>query len=382
MQGSFVNKRGITWTAYYYVAAADGKRRQRSKGGFATKQDARIYLHTTMAGLQSGEHVEPAKLTLAQYLEERWLPTIQLTVRPLTFTSYAQHLRCYVIPRLGGLPLQQLRADHLDLLYRELLKSGRVQHPPGGLSPVTIRLLHTVLHRALKDAARKRLVPRNVAKDADPPRQTQGAPATATWTVDELRSFLEATEQHWLGPAFLLAATTGMRRAEVLGLRWQDISFEEQRLVVRQIIIWVNHELSFGPPKTTRSRRTVALDPTSISMLKMHRVSQLSQRRLLTGSYQDNDLVFAKPDGSPVPPSSFTDIFKRIVLKLPVRRIRLHDLRHTHATLGLAAGVAPKVMADRLGHSSVAFTQNRYMHTTPELERDAASRLAGLLFPE
>jgi hypothetical protein len=146
MQGSFVRKRGQNWTACYYVSDAAGQRRQRSKGGFATKKAAQTWLNTTVGSLETGQYVEPAKLTLVQYLEDRWLPTIKNTIRPSTFDSYCRILRLHVIPKLGGVPLQSLTTDHLDRLYQELLATPRLSCGRGTLSPKTVRYIHTTLH--------------------------------------------------------------------------------------------------------------------------------------------------------------------------------------------------------------------------------------------
>jgi integrase len=155
-----------------------------------------------------------------------------------------------------------------------------------------------------------------------------------TWTVEELRIFLAATADHRLGSAYLLAATTGIRRGEVLGLRWQDIDFQRRRLAVRQTVVTVNYQVSLGTPKTARRRRSVALDTTTITALKLHQAQQQADKAILAEGYRDQGLVFTKVDGTPVHPDYFSQLFDRTVAKLPVTTIRLHDLRHIHATLG------------------------------------------------
>lgn len=381
MQGSFVRKRGNTWTAYYYFADDDLKRQQRSKGGFKTKAEAQSYLNSVLHTVRSGEYIEPSKMTFGEYLEERWFPIIQSTIRPTTFSSYRAQLRLHVIPRIGRVPLQQLRADHLDQVYVQLLQSGRCDSKEGGLSPKTVRYLHTTIHKALKDAERKGLVTRNVASAADPPRQRQaGSQEMKTWTVEEVRTFLNEMTDHRIGGAYTLAVTTGMRRGEILGLRWSDIDFVAQRLSIRQTIILVNYEVTAGTPKTSRGRRSIALDPATVAVLRAHRKRQEEERASLDAGYTDHGLVFAKVDGSPLNPDYFSQVFDRTVARLPITKIRLHDLRHTHATMGLASGIAPKVMSDRLGHATVAFTQDIYMHAIPQLEHDAADQMATLIF--
>ena len=379
MQGSFVKKRGNTWSAYFYVSDGDGERRQRSKGGFATKGDAQDYLQKTMHAVHTGEYVEPARLTLAEYLLDRWLPTIETSIRPTTFDSYTRQLKLHVIPHLGRVQLQQLSADDLDRLYAELLKRGR-RDGKGGLSPKTVHYVHTTLHKALRDAVRKQLLARNVADAAGPPRTRQsGERELQTWNPEQIRTFLAALRGHRLEVAYLLAVTTGMRRGEVLGLRWRDIDFRQRRLAVRQTLGLVNYKLSFGAPKTVRSRRTISLDPATLAALSNHHTRQQVEKATDGATYHDQDLVFAKADGSPINPDYFSQCFDRTVAKLPVPRIRLHDLRHTHATLGLQAGVPAKIMSERLGHASVGFTLDVYTHVLPGHDQDAANQVAGLI---
>ncbi len=378
MQRGSVRKRGATWTAYYYVI--DGsRRRQHSKGGFPTKQAAQGYLNEVLAALQSGDYVAPRRLTLGEYLVERWLPTMQHRLRPSTWESYRRVIERHVLPALGSTPLQQLTADQLDELYGRLSVSGH--HTGRGLAPKTVRYIHNTLHKALHDAERKQLVTRNVARAADPPKtQPWAAREMKTWTGPELHQFLQGMANHRLYAAFVLAATIGMRRGEVLGLRWRDVDFAAARLAVRQTVLSVNYRLSFGTPKTHRGRRSIALDRATIATLQAHRQGQREERALMAESYRDQDLVFAKPEGTPVHPDYFSQCFDRAVKRLGLPRIRLHDLRHTHATLGLAAGVPAKVMADRLGHATVAFTQDVYMHAIPQLEGDAAELIADSVF--
>lgn len=374
----FIRKRASTWTAYYYVVDGMG-RHQRSRGGFRTKAEAAAWLNETVAALQAGTLVDTSRLTLGEYLRERWLPTAERRIRPTTFDAYKRLLDRHVIPALGAVPLRERRADHLDSLYSRLLRSGHVSGTRG-LAPKSVRHVHIALHKALRDAERKGLVVRNVAAAADPPKGGYHTSYEITaWTAEELRTFLNAMADHPLYAAYMVAATTGMRRGEVLGLRWRDIDWTTRRLQVRQSLITVNYQLHFSLPKTKRSRRSIALDATTIAALQAHRAAQ-RQHETVIGMTYEHDLVFIRLDGRPVRPDCLSQVFDREVAKLPVRRIRLHDLRHTHATLGLAAGIAPKVISDRLGHATVAFTQDVYMHAIPQLEEDSADQIADLIF--
>jgi integrase len=306
---------------------------------------------------------------------------MQHKLRPSTYDSYQRITGNHVLPTLGAVPLQQLTADHLDRLYSRLLKHGHTRENRG-LSVKTVRYVHTTLHKALKDAERKQLVTRNVAQAADPPKLSRSAEREMrTWCAEELRAFLAGMQDHPLFAAYLLAATTGMRRGEVLGLRWSDVDFAARRLSVRQTVTSVNYDIVFGPPKTKRGRHSIALDAVTLAALQEHRGAQRAERRKIGADAVDLDLVFARADnGHPTHPDYFSQVFDRAVVRLGLPKIRLHDLRHTHATLGLAAGVPPKVMSDRLGHATVAFTQDVYTHAIPELEASAAERVADVIF--
>jgi integrase len=377
MQRGFVRKRGATWTAYYYVMVRD-ERKQRSRGGFRTKAEATAHLNTQLVALQNNDLVEPSRLTVKDYLIELWLPMVQVRIQPSTHASYTRLMNQYVIPVIGSVKLQQLQPEHLDRLYADLLASGSRRFDRG-LSRKTVRYIHNTLHTALKDAVRKRILIRNVAEAADPPKLRQnGEREMKTWTASELLEFLDAMQDHWLYAAYHLSAMTGMRRAEVLGLRWQDVDFTSRRVAIRQTLNSVDYKLSLGVPKTPRSRRLIALDPLTVRVLEEHRERQIKTVVAVTGGVELN-LVFAKPDGSPVHPDYMTQTFERTIIRLGLTRIRLHDLRHTHASLGLAAGIPTKIMSERLGHATTSFTEDVYMHTIPRMHEEAATVVADMV---
>jgi integrase len=170
-----------------------------------------------------------------------------------------------------------------------------------------------------------------------------------------------------------------MRRGEVLGLRWQDIDFDRRRLSIRQTIISIDYRVEISEPKTARGRRSVALDTGTVTALRAHRAAQNQLKLKLGEAWQDHDLVFCRDDGTPVHPDRFTQMFDKHVREGGLPRIRLHDLRHTHATLALAAGIHPKVVSERLGHSTVAFTMDVYSHAIPSMEAEAAETIANLV---
>ena len=373
-----VYKRGGSWTYVLDTSLPGQRRRQRSKGGYRTKRDALAALNEAHGALHRGLYVEPSKLSIKTFLHDHWLPAIEAGLRKSTFEGYRSAIRSHVLPRLGEMRIQALTPDQLNAFYGDLLREGRCDGK-GGLSPKTVHNVHVMLHKALHDAVRWNYLPRNVAEFADPPRQTSSGKAMRTWTPDELRGFLNFVTDDPLHAAWVLAANTGMRRGEVLGLRWQDMDFDRRRLAIRQTIISIDYRVEISEPKTARGRRSVALDTGTVTALRAHRATQNQQKLMLGEAYQDLGLVFCREDGSPVHPDRFTQMFDKHVKDSGLPRIRLHDLRHTHATLALAAGIHPKVVSERLGHSTVAFTMDVYSHAIPSMEAEAAETIANLV---
>ncbi len=357
---------------------ATGRRKQRWHSGFASKRKAAEALTEILGRLQAGAYIAPDKETVAQFMR-KWLGSIRATVRPSTWDAYRMLTDVHIIPALGPVALQRLVAAQLNGLYADLLEKGR-RNGNGGLSPRTVFYVHATIRKALSEAVRWQLVPRNVADVATPPRQRQRE-EPRTWSASELRAFLSHVEEDRLYTAYLLSATTGLRRGELLGLRWRDLDLPASRLSVIQTLVTVNYAVTISSPKTARGRRSVALDPATVAALRAYRARVLGERLALgLGAPKDDDLVFTEVDGSPLHPGQFSDRFDRLVKAAGVPRIRFHDLRHTHATLSLQAGIHPKVVSERLGHSTVSITLDTYSHAVPALEEAAAAKVAALVF--
>jgi integrase len=375
-------KRGATWS--YVIRVPDpvtGRTKPRWTGGFATKAEAKDARDRARARIADGAHVEPSRLTVGRFMVDLWLPAMEATgLRATTLASYRGLVRNHVVPRVGGLRLQALRGDVLNRLYAELLADGAVDHE-GGLSPASVRRVHAVLRKGLADAVRWGLVVRNAADEADPPKQGgAGERRHQTWTADELGQFLTATAEDRHAPLWRLLASTGMRRGEALGLRWCDVDLEAGRAAIRQTLVTVNYQVQLSTPKTARGRRSVALDAATVQALRSWKAAQAGERVALgLGARPDDALVFTREDGALIHPGRITKRFAELVAHIGLRPIRLHDLRHTHATLGLAAGINPKKMSERLGHSTVAFTLDVYTAAVPELDHDVAETIAGLV---
>jgi integrase len=337
MRGS-TRRRGSSWTALWDATdPTTGKRRQKSKGGFARQKDAERFLSETLASVNAGTYVEPSKQPLGRFLLDEWLPAIRGTVRPNTHDTYERLMRVHVARRdVGAIPLRSLNGGHLNGLYAELEAAG--------LSVNTRRLIHSTLNRALHDCVRWDKLSRNPAKNADPPSASRTR--VQAWTSGELRRFLARVREDRLYPLWRLAATTGMRRGELLGLTHQALGLDHARLRVEQQL---RADMTFGPPKSRRSERTIALDPETVEALRRHVDMQTLERALAGPAYEDLDLVFCDALGRPLRPDSTSTAFlqHRKAAKIPVGS--MHVLRHTAATIALTENVPLHVVAARLG---------------------------------
>jgi integrase len=389
MRGSVVKRTDSKGRTCYFVIIeerdAAGKRRRRWRSdpstgsGFTSRRAADMYAATLVTSINDGTYVEPNRDTLGAWLDV-WLAIIQPTVRPSTWASYEKNVRLHIKPYLGVVDLRRLNAADLDRLYQRLLDSGRLDHRAGvGLSARTVRYVATILGKALKDAVRKGHIVRSPALDADPPKPANGAAAMRTWTADELGTFLDGTTEHRWAPVFAFLAMTGARRGEALGLRWRDLDLDGGRAAIMQTVQKIAGATVVGTTKTAAGRRVVALDAGLIALLRTHRREQAELRLLVGAGWRDNGLVFPDHTGAPAAPEGVSRAFRRAVTDLGLPPIRLHDLRHTWATLALQAKVHPKVVQERLGHANIAVTLGTYSHVAPSLHDEAAETVAALV---
>ncbi len=364
-----IRKRGSKWSIIVEAGRDEnGRRIQRWHSGFETKRDATAALTEILGRMQRNEYVTPSNVTVGEWVKQ-WLARVNR--RPATQAMYEMLATNYIIPALGSIRVQELTPSRCNGLYRELELKGGLR---GTLSSQSIRHVHSVLRAAMNAAVAEGIVHRNVVCQAKPPRPN--SPEMKTWTAGELRTFLSAIADNRLFPAFLTLASTGLRRGELLGLRWRDLDLDGANLQVRQSLVVANYVVITSPPKTEKARRGVALDPDTVEALRTWRSRVLEERMALgMGAPQPNDLVFAQEDASPQHPSNFAKRFRKLVKAVGLPQIRLHDLRHTHASLALQAGVHVKVVSERLGHSSVGITLDTYSHAIPAMDAEAAVRV-------
>lgn len=398
MTGTIAKKRNSRGQELFYAVVSTGvdpethRRRRAWYGPFETEETAKKKLYELETDIEKQTFVAPAKkVTVRSFLEE-WIDGARL--RPSTIESYRRNIDKHVLPDLGHLKLQSLTAGHLNALYRKLEKSGRQDERRRGeaLSPRTVRYVHTIIRRALRDAVRRKLVVVNVALDADPPTAKmahEAAPEMTTWSAEELARFLAFTKDDRYGPAWLFLATTGMRRGEALGLRWSDLNLDSMpaTATIRRAAVVIGHRRSAGQTKTGRAR-VIELDSHTVTSLRAWKARQAQERLIVGPGYQvSEDLIFTLPDGRGYHPERFSREFERkqatynrLNPKTTLPRLRVHDLRHTWATLALRAGEHPKVVAERLGHTTTNVTLNIYSHVVEGMQTQAAENVAALIF--
>ncbi len=293
-----IAKKGDRFYVVVYggIDAATGRAKRDWHDGYATRKEAERAAAEITKRQHDGEYRSPDRITLAEYLTERWLPLKKSQLSRSTFDSYRNSVRLHVAPRIGAIQLRQLQPEDLDTLYAELLVDGKLNGAGGGLAPKTVRNIHGMLRKALADAHRKGTIHRNVADFADPPTvRHAGAKEQQVWSAAELRSFLDAIEDTDSYAPIYLAANTGMRRGELLGLTWRKVDLDEARLVVDQQLLSVGYNAEVGAPKTSTSRRTIDLDPRTVAVLRTWRRVQHEQL-MANGTRNDGDFVFTHPE--------------------------------------------------------------------------------------
>lgn len=368
-------KAGRRWAFVIDAPAAERRsRRQLRRKGFTTRQAARDGLDGTRVELRAGRVPVPDDGTVAGFAAG-WLEALPAEGLERSTIRYHGEAIRRLLPVVGGIRLQELSALDLDRAYAALREGGR--------APRTIRASHVSIKKMLDEAIRLGLVGENVAVRARPPRPKAARPKRfPTWDLEQLARFLAATADAPEAALWWVAGYTGMRRGELVALLWPDVDLDEGVISVFRAIGEAPGKVTFIKlPKSDAGRRRVELDPGTVAVLKEHRKEQLARRLALGSGWRDEGLVFCRLDGSAMHPNRATERWRCLVrkkapeLEMPV--IRLHDLRHSHATQLLAAGTRPDVVTERLGHSSVAFTLATYGHVYEGDQRAAMARLLG-----
>ena len=372
MAGQLIQRGDQTWLVRVFMGRDPdtGKRKYHNKTIRGTKKDAQRYLNKVQREQDLGTFTEPSRQTVATYLRQWLQSAAKGKLRPQTYQSYESLIRRHVLPRIGDRRLSQLGPVEVQALYTEMQEQG--------LSARTVRYVHAILRSALTQAVKWRLITHNPLVSVELPRQMRREMhALAPQDASRLLDAAQSDRWHAL---WVLLVTTGLRPSEALALRWTDLDGERIR-VQRTLVRHPGLAWSLQEPKTSRSRRTVALPKSAVRALQQHKAKQNEEKLRAGSDYEDHGLIFASRHGTPLDGRLLVRrCFKPLLQAAELPDIRLYDLRHTCATLLLAAGDNPKIVSERLGHSTITLTMDTYSHVLPDMQQASAEKLEGMLF--
>ena len=370
-----VYKRGNTYT-YVVDLGRDqnGKRMQTSKGGFDLKKKAEAAMNQLIVKVEKGDYFVSKDMFYKDYLEKWMLEYCVTNLEPKTVKTYKQLIDSYIIPKLGNLKLDKLRPLDLQSLYTYM-------QTVLGLSGTTALRCHEVINVSLKHAVQWQMINNNVALSVQRPRKNK--PEMNVLDAEQSNMLIERTSNLTLYLPILLALTTGMRRGEILGLTWDNVNLDEGVIYVKRQLKTDKGILKFGTLKTTKSKRKIVLLDYTIPILAAEKKRQAELSSEICPQHKKWNLVICQSDFSPYQPDYVSRNFLRKMTKISIElnlpKIRFHDLRHTHATLLLLGGINPKIVSERLGHSSIGITLDTYSHVLPCMQEEAATKLNMLM---
>ncbi len=355
----------------------DGPQRLRSEGGKSkflygkTRKEVQEKLKIALYEQQQGLLVTGPQQKVGQFLTH-WLENVhKQCIRPRTYERYEEIVRLHLVPGIGHHQIQKLSPQHLQSFYNKKLEEG--------LSTTTVISFHNLLHKGLEAAVRWNLIARNPCDLVSPPRRKRFE--IQPLSIQQIRQFLAVTRGHRQEALFILALASGMRRGELLGLKWQDLDLEQATLQVRRILTRIPSKLpgkgfEEAEPKTDKGRRSIALPSFAAEALRQHRLRQREAKLKAGPAWQDHDYVFCTPIGTHLNPTrDVLDVLKSFLKKAGLPDIRFHDLRHSSATMLLGMKVHPKIVQEILGHSQIAITMDIYSHVLPTMQEEAMNKI-------
>ena len=370
-QGTVNQRYKGSWELKWYGPAdQNGNQKRISETVRGTKKEAEKILRERLLSVDNGSFIDKSKETVSEFMN-RWLETYAATnVTLRTAHGYEGYSRRYINPTIGKVALQSLTPSQVQKVYADMLERG--------LSNTTVLHLHRLLKEALGHAVKWGVIGRNVADATSPPRPEQKQ--MPMWDVPTIIDFLELSHGTRFGHIHEFAVLTGLRRSEICGLKWESVDLETGSLsVVATLQRIKGHGLVTGTPKTKRSRRTVDLAPETIDLLRTIRGGQMAQQLEYGSVWLNTGYVFTDFDGSPLAPDWLSKDFCGLVRAHGLPQLTFHGLRHAFATLGLKAGISPKVVSEALGHSSVGITLDIYSHVLPNMQNELSEAVANLL---
>lgn len=427
-----VYQRGKKW-AYSFPGPPHpltGERQKIRKSGFETEDEAAEAMAEAMVAVKTEKYVKPSRAKVADFFEA-WFPYVRTTTEPTTAANYETLARAYILPWVGQRPMQDFLPSVVAALYEHLLTQGRRKRdtnwdmyqlwldarntkreirpreiadkvgvtynaarkavrryevgrvpkkPEAGLSPKTVKSVAIMLSSAMTTAVVWKYIGSNPTEGVKPP--TVARRSHSTWEPKQMARFLEVAASDRLFGLWVLVASTGMRRSELCGLKRSALDLDAAAVRMTSTRVIAAGAVRDGSGKSGRSRRAVALDRFTVQALRVHLKQVDAEKADFGDGYADHGLVFCWEDGRPIYPDTITEQFNRLVDRAGLPRIRLHDVRHSYATIALRSGVHPKIVSSRLGHATVAFTLDTYSADIPDLDQEAAENIGGLFLPK
>ncbi len=358
---------------------AAGKRRQHSETVRGTADDADRRLDELILQIEREEFAKPAKITFGQWLWQWFDEYVVPNLEPRTVSSYKSEIKNHIARKLGAVNLSKLTPRHLREFYAKALIDGKLDGS-GGLDARTVHYHHRIISEALKHAVEAGYLVRNVAEAVRPPRVRRKQ--ISVLAPSYIPPFLKVIRENMYYVLFYTDFSTGLRLAEICALHWDRVDLARSFISVDQVLLKRSGVLEFRIPKSPHSRRRITIPASLVRLLREHRRAQEEIGNMLNRPLRETDLVFSHPVNVPLDPSTVSHNFSRAMKKSGLPYINFHGMRHTHATMLLAAGVNPKVVSERLGHASVAFTLDTYAHVLPTMQSDAAEKFDAMIFSE
>jgi integrase len=367
-EDSITRRKDGLYMARYWVETPKGSKRKTIYG--KKRDEVADKLARALAERADGIAYDDENLTVGEYLNSWLKGSVRGSVRQSTFDRYEIAVRVHIKPALGRVKLKKLSPAHVAGFYQDRLAAGS--------APASVNKLHVTLRKALDQAVKWHMVPRNVAEAVKAPRPAP--PEMRTLSAEETRKLIEVARGDKLGALYMLAVHTGMRQGELLALKWQDVDLENAKLSVRRTLTMSNGRILLGELKTKKSRRTIRLTDAAIQALHEHLARQLEGMERLGDAYRDEGLIFASQVGTPINPTNLRRrSFAALLRRANLPKIRFHDLRHTCATLLLSRNVHPKYVQELLGHANIAITLDTYSHVIPGMGDHAMRAMEDVL---
>lgn len=375
MRGHIVKRSQDSYSVVIYLGMnpATGKRQYRWTTVVGNKDKAETELTRLLRELDTGTYVDPSTLTVAEFLN-KWLAVYaEPNVSAKTLERYKGIITHHLVPAFGNLALPKLHPLHIQSYYATMRKAGRKDKRAGGLSAQTILHHHRILSEALKMAVKWQLLARNPADSVQPPAVEQKE--VKAIDASQTAWLLELAEGTRLYLPIMLAVTAGLRRGEILGLKWGDVDWAAAAVRIQRSVEQTKAGIAMKAPKSRQSRRIVALPSIAMDALRSHRAQQEASQAKLGPDYATDDLICSVEDGSLWKPSAFTSAYRALLVRRKLSGPNFHALRHSHASQMIAGGVDMKTVSSRLGHSRTAFTLDTYTHLLPGQDQEAARKL-------